>query len=268
MVKWRMRNEPVDFATLIGFFAAVGVILLAVLQNGNLGVIINLPSLLIVVAGGCGVVMMKFNLQQFFSAVKIATKTLFHKQHTISHLIKLIVNIATVARKDGILALEDIEIDHDFLRQAVQFLIDGVDSKVALQALENEMDQTLVRHSQGQQIFKSMGEVAPAMGMIGTLIGLVQLLSNMADPKTIGPAMAVAMLTTLYGAIVANMIAFPIADKLELRSHQEQQSMTLVIDAIEAIQHGHNPRVIEDMLQSYLPKKQRKAGDMLNEVNT
>lgn len=250
-----------DLATLIGFLAAVGVVLMAILQGGDISVIINVPSILIVVAGGCGIVMMKFNLKQFFGAVKIGLKTLFYKHDTIPELIEKIVEVADVARKNGMLALESVEINNSFFKQGVQFLIDGIDSKVMMQTMENEMDQTLERHTQGQQIFKSMGDVAPAMGMIGTLIGLVQMLSNMADPKTIGPAMAVAMLTTLYGAIVANMIAFPIADKLDLRSKQEQLCMSLIIDAVTAIQEGQNPRVIEEMLQTYLPKKLRKTDD-------
>ena len=123
------------------------------------------------------------------------------------------------------------------------------------------MQLTLQRHEEGQSIFKAIGDVGPAMGMIGTLIGLVQMLSNMDDPKQIGPAMAVALLTTLYGAILANMFALPIADKLALRSSEEQTNKSLIIDALLSIQSGQNPRIIESMLESYLPKSQRKVED-------
>ena len=122
--------------------------------------------------------------------------------------------------------------------------------------------QTVKRHSDGQDIFKAIGDVGPAMGMIGTLIGLVQMLSNMDDPKQIGPAMAVALLTTLYGAILANMFALPIADKLAVRSGEESNNKTLIIDALLAIQGGQNPRVIESMLEAYLPPSKRKEDDI------
>ena len=123
--------------------------------------------------------------------------------------------------------------------------------------LSKDLNLTLQRHSDGQDIFKAIGDVGPAMGMIGTLIGLVQMLSNMDDPKQIGPAMAVALLTTLYGAILANMFAMPIADKLAVRSREENQSKSLIIDALLSIQGGQNPRVIQNMLETYLPKSQR-----------
>lgn len=250
-----------DLATLIGFLTAVGVVLMAVLQGGDISVIVNVPSLLIVVAGSAGIVLMKFNLGQFFGALKIALKTIFNKEEKIPALIDKIYEIADEARKNGVLALENVEINNPFLKTSVQFLVDGIDADVIEQTMDNELEQTLSRHLQGQQIFKAMGDVGPAMGMIGTLIGLVQMLSNMADPKSIGPAMAVAMLTTLYGAVVANMIAFPIADKLELRSKQEKIIMSMIIDAIIAIQQGQNPRVIKEMLQTYLPKSKRSSGD-------
>ena len=125
--------------------------------------------------------------------------------------------------------------------------------------LNKEMRLTVERHDFGSRIFRAMGDVAPAMGMIGTLVGLVQMLSNMSDPKSIGPAMAVALLTTLYGAMIANMLVLPIADKLAVRKDQEALNQALVIDGLLAIQAGQNPRVIEQMLRNYLPEKKRLA---------
>ena len=250
-----------DLATLIGFLVAVGVVGMAVMQGGDIGVIVNGPSLLIVFAGSAGIVLMKFSVGQFCGALKIAMKAFLYKQEKISDLIEKIYEIADAARKNGMLALESIEINHIFLKQSVQYLIDGLDPEVMEHSMENELTQTLERHAMGQQIFKAIGDVGPAMGMIGTLIGLVQMLSNMSDPKTLGPAMAVAMLTTLYGAVLANMVAFPIADKLDLRSKQEKIIMSMTIDAIMAIQEGQNPRTIKDTLFTYLPKKDRKSKD-------
>ena len=128
--------------------------------------------------------------------------------------------------------------------------------------LSKDLNQTLQRHSDGQDIFKAIGDVGPAMGMIGTLIGLVQMLANMDDPKQIGPAMAIALLTTLYGAILANMVALPIADKLAVRSREENVRKSLIIDALLSIQSGQNPRVIENMLETYLPRSKRQPDEL------
>lgn len=250
-----------DIATLLGFVGAFAVVLMAVLMGGSMSLVINVPSLMIVVAGSSAIVLMKFSLGQFFGAVKIAMKTVFYKTEKPTDIIDVILEIADQARKNGMLALESIEVKNTFLKQATQYLIDGVEADFLENTLYNEMVQTLERHSQGQQIFKAMGEVGPAMGMIGTLIGLVQMLSNMSDPQSLGPAMAVAMLTTLYGAILANMIAIPIADKLELRSKEERLQKLMIIDAALAIQKGQNPRVIRDLLKVYLPGKNRDAGE-------
>lgn len=246
-----------DIATLFGFCAAVGVILMAIMTGGTLGSIINVPSLLIVFGGSAGVVMMKFSLGQFFGAIKIALVTLLYKSEKPTEIIAQVVDMAEQARKGGIIALENVEIKNKFMKQGVQYLVDGLEPEVVESTLTKDMAQTLERHMLGQQIFKAIGDVGPAMGMIGTLIGLIQMLSNLSDPSTLGPAMAVAMLTTLYGAMLANMFALPIADKLELRSKEERILKSLIIDAILSIQEGQNPRVINDILKTYLPGSKR-----------
>ena len=158
----------------------------------------------------------------------------------------------------GVLGLEDREISSPFLGQGIQMLVDGQDGKTIKELLNKERLMTLDHNRSGAKVFTAMADVAPAMGMIGTLIGLVQMLSNMEDPKSIGPAMAVALLTTLYGAMIATMIATPIADKLSLRMTEEARMQSLYIDALVAIQEGTNPRIIEQMLSSYLPPKERE----------
>ena len=149
------------------------------------------------------------------------------------------------------------EIEDEFMQNGVNLLIAGHQPDIVRDMLTKDMTLTLQRHEEGQNIFKAIGDVGPAMGMIGTLIGLVQMLSAMDDPKQIGPAMAVALLTTLYGAILANMFALPVADKLALRSTEEKDRKRLIIDALLGIQEGQNPRVIESMLEAYLPKSAR-----------
>lgn len=246
-----------DLATLIGLVGALITIGAAIVLGGAPTAFFNVPSLLIVILGTLLVTLMKFSIGQFLGATKVAIKAFLFKVPEPQELIEKSVELANQARTSGLLALEEAEIPDEFFKKSINLLVDGHDAEVVRSILTKDMNLTLTRHKDGQAIFKAIGDVAPAMGMIGTLIGLVQMLSAMDDPKQIGPAMAVALLTTLYGAIIANMIALPIADKLELRSGEERMAKSLIIDAVMGIQDGQNPRIIQDMLRSYLPKSQR-----------
>ncbi|ASJ96090.1 MULTISPECIES: flagellar motor protein PomA [Shewanella] len=247
-----------DLATLIGLIGAFGFIIGAMIGSGGIAIFIDVNSVLIVLIGSLFVVMMKYNLKQFLGSVKIAAKAFMFKIDKPDELIEQAVTMADAARKGGFLALEEAEISNSFMQKAVDMLVDGHDGDVVREALEKDIALTEERHKTGIGIFKALGDVAPAMGMIGTLIGLVAMLSNMDDPKSIGPAMAVALLTTLYGAILANMVALPIADKLTLRMSEEMLNRNLIMDAVLAIQDGQNPRVIEGFLKNYLSEKQRE----------
>ena len=246
-----------DFATLVGLVAAVVIILAAIFIGGSAGTFFNIPSLLIVCGGTVGIVMVQFSIKQFFGAFNIALKAFIHKTESPTELIEMTVDMASAARKGGLLALEERETGNAFFQMGIQMMVDGHEPDVVRDMMSSELDLTVQRHKQGQKIFKAIQDVAPAMGMIGTLIGLVQMLSNMDDPKAIGPAMAVALLTTLYGAVIANVFAGPIAEKLGLRSGEEQLIKSMIIDGVSGIQEGRNPRVIEGMLMTYLPGSQR-----------
>lgn len=246
-----------DLATLLGMVGAIGIVLAAIMTGGSALVFVNVPSILIVIGGTFLVVMIKFTLKQFFGAFKVAARAFFFKVEQPDALIAEIVNLANIARKEGMLALEEQEVSNDFLNQGIQMLIDGNDREVINTVMTKDLQQTLDRHTWGAKVFSATGDVAPAMGMIGTLIGLVQMLSAMDDPKSIGPAMAVALLTTLYGAMLANMVALPIADKLTLRKRDESVVQAMCIDGVLAIQEGQNPRIIESMLKAYLDPTQR-----------
>lgn len=248
-----------DLATLIGILGAFAIVITAMALGGSILVFVNIPSLLVVFGGTLFAVLMKFNLGDFLSAIKVAAKAFKFKLDSQDDLIDQIVELADAARKGGLLSLEGKEVDNDFLQKGIQLLVDGHDPEVARNLMMKDMTKAVERHEWGAKIFSALGDVGPAMGMIGTLIGLVQMLSAMDDPKAIGPAMAVALLTTLYGAMFANMFALPIADKLTLRATEESRLKSLIIDALVAIQGGQNPRVIRQMLQTYLPEKQRKA---------
>ena len=247
-----------DVATLIGLIGGIGVILAAIFLGGSAGTFINMPSILVVVGGTLGAVLMKFSLAQFVGAFKVAINAFTHKLDKPDELIASTVEMANEARKSGLLALEGKETDNPFLAKGIQMLVDGHEPEVVRQTLSTELNLTVARHDIGQKIFKAIGDSAPAMGMIGTLIGLVQMMANMSHPKSIGPSMAVALLTTLYGAIIANVFALPIADKLSLRSKEESMIKSMIIDALAGIQEGRNPRVIQELLMTYLPGSKRE----------
>lgn len=246
-----------DLATLIGLIGTVAAILTAILMGGSIDIFVNAPGLMIVVAGTLTVVLMKYPLTVAAHAMKAAGKAFLNKAQTPKDLIAKCVELSNIARKEGVLGLEQVEIENEFLKRGVMLIVDGNDEQFVRKMLSNDINLTIERHEEGQGIFKSIGDVAPAMGMIGTLIGLVQMMANMSDPKALGPAMAVALLTTLYGAVIANVFALPIADKLALRSKHERITKSLILEGISSIQAGINPRVVEDLLKTYLPGNQR-----------
>ena len=246
-----------DLATLIGMLGAIGFVVMAMVMGGDLSMFMNVPSILIVFGGTLFVVLSQFSLGQFFGAGKIAAKAFMFKIEAPDDLIQKIVEMADAARKGGFLALEEAEIENAFMQKGVDMLVDGHDVDVVRETLAKDISMTTERHEFGATIYKGMGDVAPAMGMIGTLIGLVAMLSNMDDPKAIGPAMAVALLTTLYGAFFANVICLPIAVKLGNRAVEEKLNQSLVLDGIIGIADGQNPRVIEGILKNYLAANKR-----------
>jgi chemotaxis protein MotA len=251
----------VDLATLVGILGAFGIIGGAMTMSGGIGIFIDIPSVLIVIVGTIFVVLMKFSLSQFLGCFKVAGKAFMFKLVDPADLIEEVVELADDARKNGLLALEGKEVSDDFLQSGIQLLVDGHDPEVVRGLLNRDLNEAVKRHEVGSQIWKQMGDTAPAMGMVGTLIGLVAMLSNMSDPASIGPSMAVALLTTLYGAMVANMIALPISDKVALRRDEEGRIKSMVIDALMGIQAGQNPRVIDSMLRNYLPAGKREAAE-------
>ncbi|TQV85566.1 flagellar motor protein PomA [Aliikangiella coralliicola] len=250
-----------DIATLVGLLGAIAMVVMAMVIGGSVLTFIDVPSILIVVVGTHFVIMMKYSLGDFLGAASSGMKVLTFKSPDCDELIEKIVELADMARKSGLLALEGADISDPFMKKGIGLLVDGHDGDVVQAILEKDVQMASQRHANGAGVFKSMADIAPAMGMIGTLIGLVAMLSNMDDPKSIGPAMAVALLTTLYGAIMANMVGIPIADKLNLRDNEEKISKKLVIDGLLGIQAGQNPRVIEQVLHGYLAESKRPSAE-------
>ncbi len=250
-----------DIASLVGFLLGIGIIVAAIATGGDVMLFVNTPSLLIVIGGTFGVTLMRVPLSDFLRSFGILGKTFFNKLPDPNALIEEAVRLADVARKNGLLALEGEEISDDFLKKGITLCVDGHDPAFVRSMLQKEIDLMVQRNEAGQDMWKGVGDLAPAMGMIGTLVGLVQMLANMSDPASIGPAMAVALLTTLYGAMVANCFALPMVDKLAYVLMYEKTGKELVLDTITGIQEGMNPKVLEALLNSYISEKKRSSGD-------
>jgi chemotaxis protein MotA len=247
----------VDFATLLGILSSVGFVSFAVFSREGADIFWNPQGLFIVLGGSAGIVMIKFSFKQWLGAFAAAGSAFRSSTDNPDELIAQMVELSGIARKDGMLALENVEIEYGFLKQGVRMLIDGSSREVVSEVLYKDRQQFLDRQTWGTKVWSAWGEVAPAMGMVGTLIGLVQMLVDLSDPKAIGPAMAVALLTTLYGSLIANVIAIPLCDKLTLRKANEGRLMAMCIDGVLGIQGGQNPRILESMLKTYVDPKKR-----------
>lgn len=246
-----------DIASLVGVIAAFSIIIASIAVGGPLIIFVNIPSVLVVVGGTFGVTLMRVTLADFLGSFKVGMKAFFYKMDNPVNLIDEAVELANVARKEGLLALEGREISNPFLQRGIGLCIDGHSPEIVNKLLSKDINLAIERHTKGADMFKAMAVYAPAMGMIGTLIGLVQMLSNMSDPAAIGPAMAVALLTTLYGAVIANAFAQPIAEKLLRISATEKLIKSLILESISAIQDGTNPRVMKQLLSAFLPEGKR-----------
>ncbi len=247
-----------DIASLVGIIAAFGIIFSAIAVGGPIIIFVNIPSVLVVIGGTFGVTLMRITLADFLGSFKVGMKAFMYKMDNPNNLIEEAVEMANIARKEGLLALEGREISNPFLQRGIGLCIDGHSPEIVNKLLSKDINLTIERHSKGADMFKAMAVYAPAMGMIGTLIGLVQMLSNMSDPAAIGPAMAVALLTTLYGAVIANAFASPLAEKLSLISASEKLNKSLILESISAIQDGTNPRVMKQLLSAFLPEGKRE----------
>jgi chemotaxis protein MotA len=250
-----------DIATVLGILSATGLVLGAIFMGSGLNVFINIPSLCIVVGGTIGVTLVAYPLKDFLSVIKVVQKAIFTKNISATELISKFTDFANKTRKEGILALESEikELSDEFFKKGVQLSIDGLEPQQIRNILDTEIEFVRDRHKLGADIFTSMGTFAPAMGMIGTLIGLVQMLQSMDDPNTIGPAMAVALLTTFYGSLMANICCMPIAGKLKTRSKEEMLTKEMTIQGIISLSNGDNPRILEQKLLAFLPPAKEKV---------
>ncbi|MBN1847726.1 MAG: MotA/TolQ/ExbB proton channel family protein [Deltaproteobacteria bacterium] len=250
-----------DVATLIGIITAFSLVFAAIFMGGSITLFINIPSLMIVVGGTLGATLINYPLPDILKVSKVVKNAFFMRVSTSKEMIASFVSLAGVARREGILALENSinEINDEFMRKGMQLSIDGLEPVSIKDILDTEIVNIQERHKLGAEIFTTIGTFAPALGMIGTLIGLVQMLQTMEDPSTIGPAMAVALLTTFYGALLANILCLPIAGKLRNRSSEEVMIKELMSEGILSIAKGDNPRLLEQKLNAFLSPQLRES---------
>jgi len=252
-----------DFATLIGFAAGVILFLWSMIagSGGNIGGFWDAPSAILVIGGGVATTLLSVRMSRFLAFASILKNALFQHRVTPESMIRQFSQLADIARRDGMLALQSQldKVEDRFAASCLQMVIDGSDVESVKTAMEYEIAAIDARHAEGKQVVDLLGKYAPAYGMIGTLIGLVIMLQNMDDPKKIGPGMAVALLTTLYGAVIANMICLPLSDKLNNRHSQEMLNLTIIQAAVLGLQAGDNPRVLQSKLLVFLSPKAREA---------
>jgi len=249
-----------DIASIVGLVVGVGFIIFGILSGGSLVLFIDLPSMLIVGGGTMGATLLNYPVGEVIGVFKVVKKAFFHTEESPIELINTLVGFAETARREGILSLEQKaqSIDDEFLKKGINLAVDGTEPEYIKTIMTTETDYISERHSVGAGIFDSMGSYSPAFGMVGTLIGLINMLAKMDDPSTIGPSMAVALITTLYGAFLANLIFIPIAGKLKARSANEMLMKELCIEGIMSIQSGDNPRIVEGKLKAFLSPSIRK----------
>lgn len=257
------REDPrVDIGTIAGLaIAIVAIAMSVVLGGGDPTALINFPSIMVVAGGTIGAIIVAFPLALTTKVHSVILKAFFTKPTNVADIIRDMVRFAEVARREGILALEGMieEMKEPFIVRGVKMAVDGTDPELIKVIMDTELEALMDRHGQAKSMLDAVGKYAPAFGMIGTLLGLIFMLQNMDDPAAIGPGMAVALITTLYGAIVANVATGPIAEKLSARDSEEVLAKTVIIAGVMSIQSGDNPRVVESKLVTYLPPSQRIA---------
>jgi len=250
-----------DIATVIGLLAgsALIIIAIAIAPGSSFGAFIDYPSVMVVAGGALSAGLICFPLKRIIGTFGVLKNVFFNHPEDYGSLIEQIVSLAETARRDGLLALENRleEVTNPFMTLGIQMAVDGTRPEVIEDIMRTEMDAVATRHSNGKGVIDQLGRFAPAFGMIGTLMGLIIMLGNMEDPAAIGPGMAVALITTLYGAILANLIFLPLAEKLSVLNKHELLAMEIIVRGIMGIQAGDNPRVIEQKLSTFLPPRQR-----------
>ena len=258
-----------DLATFIGIILGTICTIYPILTGGFPKTFFDVGSIVLVCGGGLASALISYRLKEIASILKVVRNTFSKGQIDLESTIKLLVELSQKARREGLLALESDQdsIKDDFIRRSLQLIVDGVEPEMIKESLDLELDNMSLRHERGQGLFRTLAVLFPAWGMIGTLIGLINLLKALNDPNNIGPAMALALVTTLYGSLLAHFVCNPIANKLAIKSKEEIQQKEMVIEGILSIQAGENPRIMEHKLKTFLSAEQREEYEKHNNEN-
>jgi chemotaxis protein MotA len=247
-----------DIATSLGLLAGAAVLLSLILMGGDIRMFVDSHAFIVIFGGSFAATLIRFPLASMFHGLPLGAKYAFSlRRMSQRELIDQISGLAEIARKQGPIGLEKVEVEDSFLAKGIRYVADGYDADFIRDSLERDRDIFLTHLDEGQKIYRAVGDCAPAFGMVGTLIGMVQMFANMTDPSKLGPYMAVALLATFYGAALANLFCLPIADKLHLKLGDEEINRTLIIDGILMIRDAKSPTLVREMLIAYLPEKHR-----------
>ena len=258
-----------DLTTLIGLVAGCIFIYVGIILEGNMRNFFDLASIMITLGGTIASTLIHYPFSQIIRIFGLMKKTFNNKGRDLDQGIEIILQFAVAARKEGLLMLEDMatDLDDPFLQKGILLVVDGTSPEIVKSLMETELTFLEERHKQGQGILESMGSYAPAFGMIGTLIGLINMLKKLDDPSSLGPGMAVALVTTFYGSVLANLVFLPMAGKLKSYSSKEILYKEVILEGILSIQAGENPRIIEEKLKAFVPPaKNKKNGQIPQEV--
>ncbi len=251
-----------DIATGIGLIAGILTVVTLIFMGGDLRMFYDIHAVIIIGGGTFAATLMRFPLASIAHGMPMGLRFVFTMRRiTQRELVDEIAGLAEIARKQGPMGLEKVEIEDPFLAKGVRYVADGYDAEFIKDNLERDRDNFLTHLDEGQKIYRAIGDSAPAFGMVGTLIGMVQMFANMTDPSKLGPYMAVALLATLYGAVVANLFALPIADKLHVKLTDEEINRTLIIDGVLMMRDSKSPTLVREMLLAYLPERHRDEAE-------
>jgi chemotaxis protein MotA len=247
-----------DIMTLVGLLCGIAVITVIMLLGGSLEMFWSEHAVIIIFGGSIAATMIRFPLSAIVHGLPLGARFAFTMSRLAARdLVDELARIAEIARKQGPVGLEKVETNEPFLAKGIRYVADGYDLEFIRDNLERDRDNFLMHLDEGGKIYRAIGDCAPAFGMVGTLIGMVQMFANMTDPSKLGPFMATALLATLYGALVSNLFCLPLADKLHVKLLDEETNRTLIIDGILMIRDSKSPALVREMLLAYLPEKHR-----------
>lgn len=249
-----------DLSSILGLILGIIFMIWGIYESGDISAYWDIRSIIITLGGTIASTITSFPIRDIGNVLKVAKNAFVHTETSLDQVIIDIITLANIARKEGLLSLEEYadNLDDEFLSKGIMLIVDGTEPDLVRNIMETELLYLEERHANGQRLFETAASYAPAFGMIGTLIGLINMLRTIDDPSTIGPSMSVALVTTFYGVVLANVVFLPLARKLKARNNEEILTKELIVEGLLSIQAGENPRIIEEKLKTFIPPSMRK----------